>query len=939
MSNKKIIFQVTQKYMKRNRRRTAITFVGILFMVMLMTCVFVGKDTVVTYLQNIAALDKGHWHMMVYDLDQENAAKVSAVKGIDQIGYSARLGFTDFPPSANEQRPYLEVKAYSPETFAQLNIQPVEGRLPENDREIVISNTAVKDGAALQIGDTVEANYFDRSITGIDPELSETVFPFYSLSVSYDETLELPVNFPYYPENDSFRIDKNDKGTGGTYTVVGIIESPYFENGASAGYPALTQLSDAAAAEGTVTAVMTFDLNQVDSVYDLSNDIRERTMSDVELNNMVLSFAGEGSDSVINSLTAFIETFFVILIMAASLILIYNVFNMSYSERTKYLGMLSSVGATGRQKRFSVYYEVLVLLIPALPAGILLGIGVIEGGMLLLKPSINQLIQSVHVGSYNDVPVTISLHFSNLLWVAVMSFVTVMLSALIPARKIGKIGSVESIRGNTGNGRKRFKTKFSLLKKGRAEALLAVNGTRRCQYLTRGIVRSIAVFGVLTAVTLYGAQSVVRLVSTKLGTNDIVYNIKGYDYVLEGDLYTEALYNETKARIEQDSTVTRTKEFMRFFGNCDMAGSAFSDEYMAAFEEIVRRYIPSDEERVQEFLQHQREDPTWINLYCFDDEDYKKLAAAGDADMTIVNDSEIPSILLYRKVELSTQNMIIDNVRPDYHFVEVQNAFQGQIGDDFPCEVYLPHEDDALTESTVPMSLKIAGFLDESALQPYFTVHSEMPFAIINQSAAKKIIHMYDDVDKDYALYNKRLLFSMKDGTDSTLLKELSQLSDDHNGQLFFGTFDVLNGEANFESAIVSIIRILAYCFTALISVVCLLNLYNSVKGRAMERKRETAMLRSMGMTDRQHRKMLAIENLLLLVRGLLIAGILSGAFMLFLNHMITARFGNITLAVPWGLILGITAAICAAMALITVVCYRFSEKESIVEEIRNEAV
>ncbi|MBQ1414069.1 MAG: hypothetical protein IIY93_12885 [Clostridia bacterium] len=42
------------------------------------------------------------------------------------------------------------------------------------------------------------------------------------------------------------------------------------------------------------------------------------------------------------------------------------------------------------------------------------------------------------------------------------------------------------------------------------------------------------------------------------------------------------------------------------------------------------------------------------------------------------------------------------------------------------------------------------------------------------------------------------------------------------------------NGEKGFYGAIVSIIRILAYCFTALISTVCLLNLWHSVKGRAV---------------------------------------------------------------------------------------------------------
>ena len=99
------------------------------------------------------------------------------------------------------------------------------------------------------------------------------------------------------------------------------------------------------------------------------------------------------------------------------------------------------------------------------------------------------------------------------------------------------------------------------------------------------------------------------------------------------------------------------------------------------------------------------------------------------------------------------------------------------------------------------------------------------------------------------------------------------------------------------------------------------------------------AMLRSMGMTGRQLYKMLAIENALLLAKGWCIAAALSGGFMLLLNRVIVSRFGRIALPVPYGLIAGITVAVCVVMALITLVCYRFSGKESIVEEIRSETV
>ena len=98
-------------------------------------------------------------------------------------------------------------------------------------------------------------------------------------------------------------------------------------------------------------------------------------------------------------------------------------------------------------------------------------------------------------------------------------------------------------------------------------------------------------------------------------------------------------------------------------------------------------------------------------------------------------------------------------------------------------------------------------------------------------------------------------------------------------------------------------------------------------------------MLRSMGMTSRQLRRMLATENILMVGTGLLIAAALSSVFMLLLNRAIIAWIGRITLPVPYGLIVGIVVAACIIMALMTLVCYRYSDKESIVEDIRNETV
>ena len=77
--------------MKRNPGRTAVTFTGIALMVMLMTCVFVGKDTVLRYLEKVASLHSGSWHMTVYDIQGYGAA-LSGKSGFAAFGKLAHDG-------------------------------------------------------------------------------------------------------------------------------------------------------------------------------------------------------------------------------------------------------------------------------------------------------------------------------------------------------------------------------------------------------------------------------------------------------------------------------------------------------------------------------------------------------------------------------------------------------------------------------------------------------------------------------------------------------------------------------------------------------------------------------------------------------------------------------------------------------------------------------
>ena len=934
MSNKRIIFCVTRKYMRLNRRRTTITFIGVLFMVILMTCVFVGKDTAVDYLERVAELDKGGWHVIAYELDGEKAAGLRGMDDTELVGFSRHVGYADFEQSASQDTPYLEIKAYTPEVFELMNITVVEGRLPENDHELVITESAIEDGSAVRPGDKVSSELFGLTVTGINPDIGGTVFPFDGIEVKYGETVEVPIGFPHYAENPDFREDKVYTGEQGDYTVVGVIRSPYFEKRGSAGYTALTCLPEEAVPGGAVNAVIRLDLDKADSARGFIAGLQAYAGEELrtETNEFLLSFSAKGSDATFSGLAIVIEVFFAVLIVGASLILIYNVFNISYGERTKYLGMLSSVGATRRQKRWSIYYEVLCLLIPALPLGILLGLGVVLGGMAALKPHIGSLISSVQLGVDTDIPVRLSVSAVNLIVIAAASLVTVMLSALIPAVKVGKIGPVESIRGGVVKTKKHFKTKLGLMERGSAEALLAVSGTTRCRYLTKGIVRSIAIFGVLVIVTLFGARAVIAVTEQKTDVQDVSITVSGYDYFLYSASADDTLYNAACAMIEGDSSVTGAKAMDQIFMGALIGGEILSDAYWETLGEIVDWYDLSPEYK-SNYLENTAEWGETINLLILDDEDFLSVGSGCGADLSAA-ESGRPSILLFDHKEMSTDTYGFEGIKVDYRYFEVDRVYDLQKGDDVT--ITLVGADDMPR-----LSIPFAGFVDNDALEGLYSLKGGAFCGVVNRSAADAMLERYDASDSGYGLIDHYLLFSADGESEAgqALLRQLSDLCAESDHELTLGTTEMLSGMGSLKQAAAAIIRILAYCFIVLVSVICLLNLYNSVKGRAAERVKETAVLRSMGMTGQQLTRMRGIENLMLLARGYAAAAVISGALILLLGWLITQRFGNIALPVPW-LLAAITALVIgAALAVMTRFCSRPSERSSITETIRSETV
>lgn len=923
-----IVYHVTGQYMKMNKKRTFTTFLGIIFMVLLMTCVFVGKNTAIEYLEQVASQKDGKWHIILYDVTKKEREEVEQLEEVEETSVSADYGFTELPESGNEMRPYLKVKAYQADCFDWMNIELKEGRLPETADEVVISEAVLSDGSNIAIGDTIKTEYFTRFITGIDEESEGTFFPFQNIHITYGETVEVPQDFPYYGKNDSFEETREYTGNKQELTVVGIIEAPAYETEDAAAYTAITLLDEKAAeALACFNLSVKLDLEKLPSSYDsVFREIAGERETD--FNDYVLAFSGKSADSTINSVVNLLTVFFVILIIFASVILIYNVFNMSFEERSRYLGMLSSVGATGKQKRSSIYYEAFRLLIFALPVGILSGLGVVKLGMMALQPFLGKLMSlEQYMGT---VPVILSVSCEEIAVIVVMSIATVLVSAYLPARKIGKIGPIECIRGNADKKCRQYKMNMSAAERGNAERLLAGNMLKRQSKKTRAITAAAVAFIVILLVTTFGVSAIERTMEEKIGNAfDMKINTRRWDYFFAGYDSEKEAYEGIKKEIEQAEGIAEVVEWYSGMFVGELPKDCYSEEYWRDVHDIYNLYYQGgvDDEEFQRMISDLYMS---VNILSVDSQTLKEIAKTTGADLIMMENKDTPAAIVVQEGVLSTKNTGFADMEPEkYRSFEVEQMTDKKVGEDLPIGLYSEKED-----KRAILPVQIAGYATNEQLKEFVSFHSQYLWLIVSEDTAEQISRMTEFTDG--ASYLSPELYIRTSEENPEILNRLWKLSEMGNGECILMRTDY---EATLEEAIIGIVRILLICFVLLTSVICMLNLFNSICGRINGRAKEFAIMESVGMTKKQIEKMLLYESMGIASKSIFYAALVAFPLMYLIQYGIVLVFGPMKVKLPWMLVLVAALLTMSVVIHLTRYCYRREKHENILEQVRNESV
>ena len=923
---KDYIYTLTSRYLKANGKRTLITRLSLTLMVALLTCVFVGKDSVMGYMTDAAEQTYGKWHVAFYDISVQEYEEIRNNKAVDETALSDNLGYTVFEGSHNPSVPFLNIRLYEEKAFEWNDIHLAEGRLPISSDEIVISKNALDDGAEIKIGDRISADCFERYIYNFGN--TDTYFPFLNLTIKKGETVKVPQQFPYYVKgiDDAFYLEHEEihESTGfrHEYTVVGFIESPDYETMDSAYYTAISLFDINDPANETFNGFCRTDYSagSVESVVNLLG--KERT----EINNPALAFSGNSSDNTINSLVLIAQVFFTVLICGASMLLIYNAYQLSFDDRRVFLGQLASAGATGKQKRKCVYYETLSHLLYSIPLGFVLGLVITYAGITLLKPYGDALAQYGTSGIRKMETAAVSLRFKpfSILLTVIFSVVTAFASSVLPARKASRIGVIESIRGNDST---KVKKEVRAIKTDRAEKLLSKAMISRQGRSSNTIIRAMIVFLVLLTVTGYTGTEVMEMARHKLvgGSEPIFKETEGQKKLNEDEeIYSIFLFREPELAEEIIEDLDRTEGIrdISYNGTVLFSGRVTNDwaseEYRHTLREFMGVYGDDDLDGWIEAFSH-------ASMYVIEDRTYDKIlreqfntVASGDR-----------SCIVYDQASLSTEGVMVGDQSSDsFHYYEIEDSTVFEKGDVLHLETEMTDENG----KAIVEDFNVDAVARKKDIEEYLNITGGEVCMIVSRSTLDSTVLWENS--------SCNIIF-IADRNNPQAWKMITRLESRNNaveGSSY--NFGPKNANTSGGYAIFhGMISIVMTAFTAIVSLICLLNIFNSISSLMVKRRKETAVMRSIGMTDDQLRKTYLLELCHMLIRSILVALPVSVTLGFVIHNLLMSRFGSFTVNAPYGtMVLTVILAIGAVFA-VQQICFTTELKNrNIIDEIRTDS-
>ena len=857
-----IFNKIALQGLRKSRTRTIVTITGVALSSAMIMAVATFGVSLLSYLADGAAQKYGGWHTgfinVPYSFTEERIKdkEITNSATLENIGYAVLNG------SKTPEKPYLFVAGYSEETFKMLPVTLVAGRLPENSSENIISGgISSKGGVRIPVGSRITLDIGNR-MAGNN---------------------KLGQGDIYKAGNEVFRAQEKR-----TYTVTGICQKPNYEENTSPGYTIITK-SDGTDREGSFNFFA-----KLKNPYSVRNYAKNKSDGySYVFNDNVLRFMGISDNNIFNMLLYSVAAIVILIVMTGSVFLIYNAFNISLNERTHQIGILMSVGATQKQIKNSVLFEGLCIGIMGIPVGILAGIGGINTVISVVADNFEDIMY--------DTPLKMVISLPAIIISIITSFITIMVSAYIPARKAAKIPVMECIRqtNEIKISAKSIKTSKFAEKIYGLEGMLALKNFKRNKKRYRSIIFSL----VLSVVLFISANSfVIELKqSSEMAVVYTTYDIglitnemedgkllALYDKLKTADGVYESIYQALArytCEINTDSIADNPKKVLGIKPADKTVNLSLEVQFLGdnTYLDIIKKLGLKENE-------YTGQDAKFISMAKIDNgtqrvkmpEDFQNIFKEKTASLTIFpkTGSQDTAQGAGREVNITFADYESNDILPDLEDTG-ENLQKGYI-----FQIYAPY------------SLKDT-------------------FEITDANRGTKGITFCSRTSKK-STEDIEMKILAEGVTDGYTLLNLNNVTEDNTN-------------------IILIVNIFAYTFIIMISLIAAANVFNTISTNIKLRKRELAMLRSVGISERGFQKMMNFECTFYGIRAL-ISGLPLAMLSSWLIYYGLSAGGadDIDFVIPWA---GIGISIFSVLFIVFItMLYSTSKikKENIIDALRD---
>ena len=850
-----IFGKVTTKTMKQNKVRTIVTIIGIILSTAMFTAVTTFASSLIDFMYKTDIYNDGNYQLSGIDVDYDKYTELEGDKRVADIATAEILGYGDIQ-SSNEDKPYLYIMAGDDNCFDMLPIHLIDGKMPENNNEIIIPSHLYTNGdVKYNIGDSLKIELGKRYT---------------------DETKEYTLN-----QFNSYNIDEVlITETQKTFTVVGIYDRPGFEHFSAPGYTAITYSNEI---NQQSTLEVYFNVNN--PTKNLDNVVKD-ILPDANYNWDIIAYSGMSQYSNITVTLWMMAGIFIAIIMVGSVMLIYSTFSISVSERTKQFGLLSSVGATKKQIRKAVFYEAGVVSIIGIPIGVLCGVLGIGATLWLLSDKFKSILTS---------PFSVELKvetYSIIIAIAV-AFLTIIISAIIPSIRATRISAIDAIRQkNDVKINKRKNKKYRLTYKVfKLEGVLANKYFSRSKKKYRTTIFSLAISIILFISTSTYCAYLNSMVSD---------NIYSYNYDLSYSCYKNEMSDSIFEKLKGAEGLEQICGMSYKNGELKTDKKQMSESFNDFVDEgsKINGYSEDDLSSVD------------VVLVYLDDDYYKEyIAELGINDKEYTNLNNSPALYYNNGKRI----LYYDNDRYTYKYDYLNDSVS-----EISVEAYGEYNDDNDEKKTSNYELgkKV----------------TKLPMPLSDNTNSLCIIYPMSSADEDIQFNS----IYFKASNQEKLVDSVKGILEDNQMPVSDSYLIDINARQQENQNLLTIINVFSYGFITLISLICVANVFNTISTNIALRRKDFAMLRSIGLTNKGINRMMAYECVLYGLRAMIFGLPLALVFSyLIWNSVSTA--GEMEYYFPLAPIGVAVSCVFLVVSLSMIYAIRKIKKDNPIEALKNE--